>query len=178
MFTLTRLIEWVGLRLQECVCRFDRSRKSERTIQESRKHTLQNYARVLPARASPLRQRNSITDLYDALDHGGDVGEHEGEAVGALGGLQLGPVVRAGAVPRRQVQRVRGRELELGRRGLDVRDDRVQEGLLGLLEELEHRRQDGVGAARLLLLLLTLVLRQSAMARSIRNRTTRISDSL
>lgn len=80
--------------------------------------------------------------------------------MGSLGGLQLRPVVGAGAVARGQVERVGGRQLELGRGRLDVGYHRVQERLLGLLQELEHRRQDRVGAAGLLLL--PLVLREPA----------------
>ena len=99
--------------------------------------------------------------LYDPLNHSRHVRQHDREPVRPLRGLQLGPVMRAGSVPCRQVQRVRGRELELRRRWLDVGDDGVQECLLGLLEELEHRRQYRVRASRLLLLLLA-VLGQSA----------------
>ena len=65
--------------------------------------------------------------------------------------------INAKYVPGGHVDGVGGRQLELDWVDVEADGDGVEEGLLRLLPELEHRRQDIVPAQGLLLLLLLLL---------------------
>ena len=94
--------------------------------------------------------------LNNSLNHRGNFGEHDSKPVGPLCGLKLGSVMGAGPVASCEVERVSRCQFELGRRGLNIGDYRVQESILGFFEKFKDCRQYGVLSPWL-----TLVLGQS-----------------
>lgn len=91
--------------------------------------------------------------LYNTLDHGRDIRQHNGKSVRSFRGLQFWSVVSAGAISRAEIEGIGWRQLELWRRGLYIGDDSMEECLLCLLEEFQDSWQDRIRASRLSIVL-------------------------